>query len=315
MISVIIPVYNAATFLSRGLNSLLSQTETDWEAILVNDGSTDESGDICKKFVAKDSRFRYYCQQNGGVSSARNFGLRQARGAWITFLDADDFLPEIALRVMLEAVKGGIELAIGGYEIQDQNGTVLYSIPDRVTEVLDRDAAIALMYKSKYYSYLGFICGKLFRSDVIQEKGLCFNPQIFFNEDRLFVTQYIAACRRVTLFTEPVYYYIEHPASATASLKKQFNDKYLTDLDAMILMREIVATSSPANYKNATEGIAVSYWQTQYLMNKFHANSLHKVLSLHRKVFKQLKLKEYSRLIILPFFQKLYKKAFHRSDG
>ena len=310
MISVVIPIHNASAFLNRCLSSLLSQTEEDWEAILVNDGSTDESGDICERFVAKDNRFRYCSQPNGGVSSARNTGIQQVRGEWISFVDADDYLPETALSTLLKAAEGKPDFVIGGYEIYDQNGVFRYGVDDRISESLDRDDAIALMYKSKYYNYLGFIWAKLFRTDIIRNNSLLFNPKIYYNEDRLFITQYIALCDRIELFTEPVYHYIEHLASATCSARNTFNDKYLTDFDAMILMRETVARSSPVNYQNATEGIACSYWEIQHLMNTLHANSIKKVFSLHRKLYEQLKLKEYCRLVIRPFFQKLRKKLF-----
>ena len=316
MISVIIPIFNAAVFLRNCLTSLLAQQEKDWEAILVNDGSSDESAVICEEFVSTDKRFQYFSQTNSGVSSARNLGIQHAKGEWICFLDADDSLPSDSLSTLLEAMKTShADLVIGGYEIWDQNGKVLYQIDDRVSEELDRDGAIALMYKSKYYSYLGYICGKMFRSDILHNLNLSFNPKIYFNEDRLFVTQYLAACNRVLLLTQPVYHYVEHPGSATASRQQGFNENYVTDLEAMILMRETIARFSPKNFKNATEGIACSYWQIQYWMNKFHANSFNKVFALHKKVFKQLKLKEYCRLIVLPFFQKIPKKLFRRNNS
>lgn len=307
MISVIIPIYNAAVFLNNCLNSLLIQKEKDWEAILVNDGSTDNSDVICKEYVLSDKRFHYFSQTNSGVSSARNLGIQHAKGEWICFLDADDLLPDDSLTLLLNAMQSGIDLVIGGYEVWGQNGELLYYIEDRVSEEMNRDDAIALMYKSRYYSYLGYVWGKLFRADIIRENNLAFNPKIIFNEDRLFVTQYLAVCNRVLLLTHPVYHYREHPGSAIASRQTGFNEAYLTDLDAMILMRETIAQHSPKNLKNATEGIAVSYWEIQHLMNLFHANSFKKVFSLHRKVFKHLGFKDYFRLIILRFFQKIQK--------
>lgn len=316
MISVIIPIYNAAAFLNKCLDSLLTQTEKEWEAILVNDGSTDESAVICREYVLSDKRFHYFSQINSGVSSARNLGIQHAKGNWICFLDADDSLPSDSLSTLLKAMKTShADLVIGGYEVWDQNGKVLYQIDDRVSEELNRDDAIELMYKSKYYSYWGYVWGKLFKADIVRNNQLCFNPKIVFNEDRLFVTQFMAYCNSVVLFTQPVYHYIEHPGSAIDSRQKGFNEDYVTDLDAMILMREIVSHYSPKNFKNATEGIACSYWQIQYWMNKFHANSFHKVFALHKRVFKQLKLNEYCRLIVFPFFQKIPKKLFRRNNS
>lgn len=312
MISIIIPIYNAAKFLSKTLSSLISQEENSWEAIMVDDGSTDESNIICSQFVNRDDRFHYYHQPNSGVSSARNTGLQHARGEWVFFLDADDTLPSNSLSKLMEAYKEGVDLIIGGYEVFDNDGSLIYNVDDRVIEVLGRDDAIALMYKPKYYSYLGYIWGKLFKTNIILNNNLSFNSHIVFNEDRLFVTQYIAVCNHVLLMTDPIYHYIEHPTSAIASREKGYNEDYVTDMDAMILMRETVSRFSPKNTNLATEGIACSYWQIQYFMNKFKANSLSRILSLHKKLFKQLSINEYYKLIVIPFFQKLLKKLANK---
>lgn len=92
LITVIIPVYNAEKHLRRGMDSLLAQTCGDWEAVCINDGSSDNSLSILKEYAAKDARFRVHTQENSGVSAARNRGIQEARGEWITFLDADDWL-------------------------------------------------------------------------------------------------------------------------------------------------------------------------------------------------------------------------------
>ena len=91
-ISVIIPVYNAESTLNRCITSILKQDFQDYEILLINDGSSDGSGAICEQFADFDERIRVFHKQNGGVSSARNFGLKNARGKWITFIDADDYI-------------------------------------------------------------------------------------------------------------------------------------------------------------------------------------------------------------------------------
>ena len=93
-ISVIIPVYNAESTLRRCVDSVLAQTYTDFECLLIDDGSTDKSGEMCDEYAAKDSRVRVFHKENGGVSSARNVGLDNAKGEWITFLDSDDYIEE-----------------------------------------------------------------------------------------------------------------------------------------------------------------------------------------------------------------------------
>ena len=92
MISIIIPVYNSEVTLRRCLDSVISQSISDWELILIDDGSTDKSGEICEEYASKDKRIKVFYKKNGGVSSARNVGLDNAKGEWIAFVDADDFV-------------------------------------------------------------------------------------------------------------------------------------------------------------------------------------------------------------------------------
>lgn len=90
LVSVIVPVYNAEKYLNRCVDSILSQTMTDFELLLIDDGSKDDSGRICDEYAEKDARVRAFHKPNGGVSSARNLGLNNARGNWIAYVDADD---------------------------------------------------------------------------------------------------------------------------------------------------------------------------------------------------------------------------------
>ena len=105
-ISVIVPVYNTAQFLPRCIESILSQSFTDFELLLIDDGSTDGSGKICDAYAEKDNRIRVFHKENGGVSSARNLGLDNARGEWVTFVDSDDYVSPVILEKCLESVNG-----------------------------------------------------------------------------------------------------------------------------------------------------------------------------------------------------------------
>ena len=98
VISIIVPIYNAGNTLHRCIDSILSQTYTSWELLLVDDGSTDSSGAISDEYATKDTRVRVFHKENGGVSSARNVGLDNAQGEWITFVDSDDYIEENFLK-------------------------------------------------------------------------------------------------------------------------------------------------------------------------------------------------------------------------
>lgn len=130
IISVIVPVYNAEKYLRRCVDSILSQTYTNFELLLIDDGSKDASGIICDEYASKDYRVRVFHKPNGGVSSARNFGIDNARGEWISFVDADDWLEAEMYEYMLREVgTSDAKLALCGFnEVKNGNHTVF--LPD-----------------------------------------------------------------------------------------------------------------------------------------------------------------------------------------
>jgi len=115
MISVIIPAYNAQAYLRECLESVLAQSFSDWEAIIVNDGSTDSTREIGLCFTARDSRFRLVSTPNGGLSSARNAGIAEARGQWLTYLDSDDTLYPDALARLMAAATENVDIVVAGF--------------------------------------------------------------------------------------------------------------------------------------------------------------------------------------------------------
>ena len=113
MISIIVPIYNREKYLSECIDSILVQSYSDFEVLLIDDGSTDRSGEICDEYAQKDARIRVFHKENGGVSSARNVGLDNATGEWIAFVDSDDWVGE----KYLESFSGHLDadLVIGGF--------------------------------------------------------------------------------------------------------------------------------------------------------------------------------------------------------
>lgn len=118
LISVIVPVYNVERYLNQCIDSILAQTYKDFELILVDDGSKDKSGEICDEYVKKDSRIRVFHKKNGGVSSARNYGIDNAQGTYICFVDSDDWVDETYLEDMLKP--GDYDWIIQGIKINDK---------------------------------------------------------------------------------------------------------------------------------------------------------------------------------------------------
>ena len=122
LISIIIPVYNVEDYIRPCLDSILAQTYTNFEAILVDDGSKDGSGRICDEYAEKDSRFIVVHKENGGVSSARNKGLEIAKGEWVLFCDSDDTLYPYSLIILIKHIDKDIEFILGGYEHYNSKG-------------------------------------------------------------------------------------------------------------------------------------------------------------------------------------------------
>ena len=124
MISVIVPVYRAEKYLHRCVDGILAQTYTDFELLLIDDGSPDNCGALCDEYAAKDSRVRVFHKENGGVSSARNLGLDNAKGEWVTFCDADDYVTSDWLATFSDAITKAVDLGIQGYYIIDRDKTI-----------------------------------------------------------------------------------------------------------------------------------------------------------------------------------------------
>lgn len=269
-ISIIVPVFNVKQYLHRCIDSILAQTFTDFELLLIDDGSKDSSGKICDEYAEKDSRIRVFHKENGGVSSARNLGIDKAIGDWIFFSDADDELFLDGLSNLYANVSDGIDLVMAGYERYNGDGKLSYSIPIRSHRILSRQEGIRNMFRALYYEYQGYLWTKLFKREIIQS-GLRFDERIYFNEDRLFCVNYLCLQKgNVFYTTTPVYKYYARESSAISTLKKDFNYKILTDFDSYVQIMHLVS-----KYASAQDGKIIkysfisSYMRIRYMMKYY----------------------------------------------
>lgn len=206
-ISIIVPVYNASRYLCECIESILSQSFRDFELILVNDGSTDDSLDICKKYEKSDDRIIVVSQANGGVSKARNRGLDVAKGKWITFADADDYFLDDALSILSErAMQTGTDLVLAN-AMKLKNGK-LSELHKLKSEVLPN----AIM-SIKHFALWGY----LFNADIIRKYKLKFIEGLAYSEDRLFIYQMARYCKTIAFCNKPIYVYRINDASACSS--------------------------------------------------------------------------------------------------
>ena len=199
-ISVIVPVYNSEKYLHRCIDSILAQTFIDFELLLVNDGSKDNSGKICNEYAAKDSRVRVFHKQNGGVSSARNLGLNNAKGEWVTFVDSDDWVKPDYLYSMV--CQSDADMVMSSFEIIDEVEKWDNSIENRIFNKNEIKQFI------ERYIYTVTLCSpwcKLFNRLLIGD--VRFNENIAFTEDTIFVIEYLCKVRNVRVVENYGYQY------------------------------------------------------------------------------------------------------------
>lgn len=214
-VSIIIPVYNTERYLADCLSSILAQTYTDYEAIIVNDGSTDKSIDIIEPFAAKDNRIVIIHQENRGLSEARNTGIKAAQGKWITFVDSDDMLAPTFLQKLLEAAKqnnatiacSDKQLFWAESEINSGYASATQSIALSPEKALER-----ALYQKCGPDYSAW--SKLYDTQIWQSRR--FTPGIYF-EDMDCIPQVLLAAERIAFVPEPLYLNRRHNTSILAT--------------------------------------------------------------------------------------------------
>ena len=226
-ISVIVPVYQAEKFLHRCLDSVARQTFSDWELILVDDGSTDGSAALCDRLAAKDNRVRvFHRKKNQGVSEARNLGINEAKGEYITFLDADDCYEFQALETLwnLREQSGADAAACGlTYLWPDGKQSVQAQLPAGVyggAEIREKLVLPLTGDRLTQPVFNGYSVCYLFSTELIRKNHIAFDGP--YLEDELFVLEYFCNARTLAVTDQPLYRYFLHGESATHHYMKNF---------------------------------------------------------------------------------------------
>ncbi len=212
-VSIIIPIYNAETTLPRCVESVLGQEYTDFELILADDGSRDGSGALCDTFAQQDSRVRVLHKKNSGVSDTRNQAMSAARGRYLQFLDADDWITPNATKLLVRtAEEHQCDLVISDfYRVVDDRVSPKGDIDE--DGPLTREEFAAHMMENPADFYYGVLWNKLYRRDIIQEYQLRMDPEISWCEDFLFNLEYIRHAKRFFALQVPIYYYVKTKGS------------------------------------------------------------------------------------------------------
>jgi glycosyltransferase involved in cell wall biosynthesis len=219
VISIIVPVYNVEKYVRRCLDSILAQTFTDYECILVDDGSPDNCPAICDEYAAKDKRFIAIHQENAGVSAARNAGLGIAKGEWIGFVDSDDWCDTGMFQFLYEnAIKHNADVSICGIRYIRDGNTIIKK--NKVSDlILDSKNAILKLFDPNYYG--GFPFNKIIRTTYINKYNICYDKNLRFFEDGFFFFNIFKHINSVIYSSTPYYYYFQHTQSVTNRFRKE----------------------------------------------------------------------------------------------
>lgn len=244
-VSIIVPFYNAALYLEECITSILSQTFSEWELILIDDGSTDDSAAISKKWQGKDSRIKLYCKQNGGVSSARNLGLEHASGKYIMFVDSDDICHPKILEILHYYTSTDAEIVICDCT-RFQNTPAFAELEKYIPEFLtnlDETYCSMTLHHTLHPPF-----AKLYRRNIIERYGLRFPIGLQLGEDVLFNLSFLKHTYSSVYINLPLYYYRDTPASLSKKIQKDYCDiqlKILSEKLNFIKMHNILFDYTP----------------------------------------------------------------------
>lgn len=222
LVSVIVPVYNVEKYIHRCITSIINQSYSELEIILVDDGSSDSSGLICDEYALKDKRIKVIHKKNGGLGYARNSGLDCATGKYVTFIDSDDYVEQDMIEKLYKDLIGvEADTCIGGFQRVYHNGTFVYENPlsGRVFEKEE----ILIKVLSKMFGQLVnssslemSVWKVLFSNELIQKYNIRFpSEREFISEDIIFDTEYYAKANRVVMSSDVGYYYCDNEDSLT----------------------------------------------------------------------------------------------------
>jgi len=222
-ISIIVPVYNAANTLNRCISSILKQSLDNYELILINDGSKDESLKICLEYAEKDPRIKVFDKKNGGPSAARNMGIDKASFNLIVFVDSDDYLETGFLENLLYDSED-VDLVVSGInKIKKNQHDTSFNFPDKFVDVKDKKVYLEDYPLADY----GYPFSKLFKKDLLDRHNIRFIADIHMFEDVLFLFTYIKYCDRIKLNDKALYNYVIAEGGSLSTKVNSFQSEYL----------------------------------------------------------------------------------------
>lgn len=308
MLSIIVPVYNADKYIEECIQSILSQTYENFELLLIDDGSTDQSLKICNKFKRIDKRVKVFQKPNGGVSSARNLGLEKSKGDLISFCDADDIIDRKAYEILLDNFKkNNVDRIVGGYKYLYPDGHCLCCKERLDDGIYFKDNLLPKMIDDGTLSGFLFsgVNNSIFKKNIISNNKIKFNENIKYNEDSLFSFEYLLNSNSIySLQSVPLYFYRQHDLSATK--KSYVKDKYV---NLHIELERLCKNKTEINYEEQIKRrmVTESFWEILDICKELNGK---KAIKEIKKIMKKNNTYENIKLLY-PKKMNKYKRFFY----
>jgi len=270
-ISLIIPVYNSESFLHKCIDSVIAQDDNDWELIIVNDGSTDNSKLICDSYAEKNMRIRVFHTQNEGVSHARNIGIENAKGEWIGFIDSDDWISTDYVSTLKKSPNKADVIFFNVCQVFPDNTKIKRHFPDTyVTSRQNIESTIASLKFGNIGDVFGWPYSKIYKRSIIIEKNIHFVENLQFREDEIFSMDYCLHINSLMIIDKILYFYRFNPNGLSCH--------GMSNTDRRLLIQHLI----PHTKKYTNEKIVIgdkkrirSYY-IDILLSEFKFESAHK---------------------------------------
>ena len=280
LISVIVPVYKVERYLNRCLDSILKQSYTNLEIILVDDGSPDNCAKICDKYAEIDARCHVIHKSNGGLPSARNAGLDIASGKYVVFVDSDDWLDTGYVHTLYNLINNNM-CEMSACQFNMIKGNVSHHIKNINNEVKIITGNVKFWHALSQDSYAGFAWNKMFVNQIIRDNHLRFDERIFNGEDIMFIVQYLQFLNKVVVTNEKLYNYFFNESGITNS---KFSIKAMTILIARENLLEFIRTHAPMYTDIVISGYLFHLIKFKYMLTPIKENEMERYTDVENKI-------------------------------
>lgn len=294
-ISVIVPVYNVENYLTRLLDSVKNQTFTNFEVILVDDGSTDRTGLICDKCIKSDARFSAIHISNRGISNARNIGIQKATGNYIAFLDGDDWIEPTYFEELFSIIsENNADISVVGFIKRKDDGDTPINLP---AVILTGKDALNQMGNSER-PWVGWPWGKLYKASVIKDNNILFDDSISICEDSLFNVRFFQYAKKIVLSEKCLYNYRIRSSSVTRSSYKDL-EKLYSRIIAFEKILSIANNYPGSEFENRTKSSiftsCIYYITTIYRTTGYNVDETVRIKKKLKEFSRNLNMKTISR--------------------